>query len=102
MKIIKELSEMINEEIEDAEKYAKKALMYKTERQELSRTFYNLANEELGHATTLHGAVVGIITKYREEHGDPPEAMMAVYNYLHEKQIEKVAKVNAMLAQYKG
>ena len=76
--------------------------MYKTERQELSRTFFNLANEELGHANTLHGAVVGLITKYRDEHGEPPEAMMAVYNYLHEKQIEEVAEVNAMLAQYKG
>lgn len=102
MKIIKELSEMITEEIGDAKKYAKEALLYKTERQELSRTFYNLANDELGHANTLHGAVVGLITKYRDEHGEPPEAMMAVCNYLHEKQIEAVAEVNSMLALYKG
>ena len=100
MRIIKRLSEMIEEEAEGAECYAKKALLIKDERPSLGKMFYNLANDELGHVDTLHNAVVALIKEYREEEGDPPEGMMAVYEYLHEKQIEKVAEVKAMLAKY--
>ena len=101
MKIIKKMSEMIMDEAEGAECYAKKALMYKDERPKLGRMFYQLANEELGHVDTLHSAVVELITEYKAEHGEPPEAMMAVYDYLHEKQIEEVAEVKAMLSEYR-
>lgn len=100
MRIIKRLSEMIEEEAEGAECYAKKALMLKEERPSLGKMFYQLANDELSHVDTLHSAVVNLIREYREQEGDPPEGMMAVYEYLHEKQIDKVAEVKAMLAKY--
>ena len=101
MKIIKELSEMIMDEAEGAECYAKKALKYKDERPAIAKMFYNLANEELGHVTVLHNAVVEMIEEYRAKEGEPPEAMKAVYDYLHEKQIEEVAEVKSMLAEYR-
>ena len=94
------MSEMIMDEAEGAECYAKKALMYKEERPSIAKMFYTLANEELEHVNMLHTAVVGLIEEYREKEGKPPEAMKAVYDYLHEKQIEKVAEVKAMLAKY--
>ena len=100
MKIIKKISEMIEDEVEGAECYAKKAVMYKEELPTIGKMFYQLANDELGHVDTLHNAVVGLIKDYREEYGDPPEAMKAVYDYLHEKQISKVAEVKAMLSKY--
>ena len=102
MKIIKKLSEMIMDEAEGAECYAKKALKYKDERPSLGKMFYQMANEELDHVNMLHNAVVGLIEEYREKEGEPPEAMKAVYDYLHEKQIEEVAEVKAMLAEYKA
>ena len=101
MKLIKTMSEMVIDEVDGAEKYAKEALMLKDERPEIAKMFYNLANEELGHVNTLHIAVTGLINEYRAEHGDPPEGMLAVYDYLHEKQIEEVAEVNAMLGQFR-
>ena len=102
MEIIKNLSKMIEEEIEDAEKYAKNALKYKDERPSLSRIFFTLSQEELDHMNRLHGAVTEIISDYRARNGEPPESMLAVYNYLHEQQIEKAAAVKNYQDMYKG
>ena len=100
MRIIKKLTEMISEETEGAECYAKKALLYKEERPTLGKMFYNLANDELGHVDTLHNAVVSLIREVRDREVEPPEGMIDVYEYLHEQQREAVAAVKAMLSKY--
>ena len=101
MKIIKKLSDMISEELKDAEKYVKCALNHKDTEKSLADTFYTLSNEEMRHVNMLHTEVVKIIEQYRREHGNPPESMQAVYDYLHEKQIEHAAEIKAMQAMYK-
>lgn len=97
MKIIEQLSDMISEEIDDAMKYAKCAKLHEDD-MELSRTFSLLANEELNHMDILHSQVTRIIKDYRENRGEPPADMMAVYNYLHKRQIDRVADVKSMLS----
>lgn len=102
MEIIKKLSEMIGEEIDDAERYAKCALKYKDERPSLSRLFFTLSQEEMDHMTRLHDAVAEIIKEYRDENGEPPVAMMAVYDYLHEKHIDEAKEVKKYQEMYKS
>lgn len=101
MEIIRKLSEMISEEIADAEKYVDCALKYKTENPTLAETFFRLSTEEMQHMAVLHDQVARIIEIYRRDNGDPPPSMQAVYDYLHEKQIDHAAAVKAKQAMYK-
>lgn len=102
MLIIKKLSGMIKEEIGDAEKYARCALNHKETDKALADTFFTLANEELKHMEMLHTQVVRIIDDYRKTKGNPPEGMQAIYDYVHEEQIEAVKEVKVLLSMYKG
>ena len=100
MKIIKKLSQMISEEIEDANKYINCALKYKAEYPNLAQVFYNLSTEEMGHQNILHNEVVKMINDYRAIHGEPPKEMMALYDYLHEQQIENARVVKSLQSIY--
>ena len=101
MKVIKVLSNKITEEIQDAKAYAKLSIEYKESYPELSRTLYTLSTQEMEHMNKLHAEVTEIIRKYREQNGEPPADMMAVYEYLHNEQIEKALEVKTLQAMYK-
>ena len=102
MKIIEWLSERIEEEISDARTYIEKSMMVKQEHPKLADTLAKISDEEMRHMNLLHNEVVEIIEDYRKKNGEPPKEMMAVYEYLHKKQIDKSAEVKAMQTMYKG
>lgn len=102
MKIIKKLSERIEEEIEDAECYAKMALEYRDEYPELARIANNLSAQEMDHMNSLHQIVVNLIDQYRRTNGEPPAAMQAVYDYLHKKHIDHASLVKTLQTMYKS
>ena len=100
MKIIQTLSDKISDEISDAREYIKLAMENREEYPDLAKTLYTISEQEMNHMSMLHEQVMDIIKRYRDEHGEPPAPMMAVYNYLHKKQIDAAAEVKAMQAMY--
>jgi len=102
MKIIKELCEMIEEELEGAERYAQEAIAWKGSNPTLGKVFYDISNEEMRHVNLLHGEITKLIEQHRKEHGEPPEAMMAVYDYMHGRHIKKANCVKLYQGQYRG
>jgi citrate synthase len=91
MKLIRELEEMIEDEVHDVKKYAKMAVELKAEHPQLAQVLYTISTQEEVHQQMLHDEVVKIIENHRKMHGEPPAAMMAVYEYLHKKHIDKLA-----------
>lgn len=102
MKIIEKLSDMIDEEINDAMKYAKCANTYKDESPALADMFIRLADEEMKHMMTLHNQVITIIEDYKRKNGEPSETMKTVYDILHKRHIDKAAEAKAAISLYKG
>jgi Mn-containing catalase len=102
MKIISELSEMITDELDGAEEYIEAALHYKEEYPALAKVLYEISTEEMRHMEMLHIEVVNLIEKYRKERGEPPAAMLAVYEYLHKKNIEQATKIRMYQSQFKS
>lgn len=102
MKLIQDLSYMIEDEIEGACDYAKWSLKLKDDKPQLAQTFYSLTVDELKHIDILHNEVVRIINDYRNAGNEVPPDMQAIYDYLHEKQIKKVHSIKLYLEEYKG
>lgn len=101
MQLIADMVDEIMEEYDGAEKYAKKAVRFQTDRPALSRKYLNMAKQELEHGDNLHAEIVAVVQEYRAKNGQPPEAMMMVYNWEHQKMIDHVARVKALLAMVK-
>ena len=99
MKIIEKLSNMIEEEIHDAEKYIRCALAYM---HDVAEMFYKLSTEEMVHMNMLHTQVVSLIENYRKSEGEPPKEMQMLYDILHRRHIDNAATVKAMISMYKG
>lgn len=101
MKIIQELTDMIEDELEGAEEYAENAVALRESHPTLAKTFYDISLDEVKHINMLHEEIRKLIETHRKEKGEPPAAMMAVYEYLHKKHINKAAKIKSLQAQYK-
>lgn len=91
---------MIEDEIKDSEKYARKALELKDTDRKLADVFFQLSTEETKHMNMLHSEVVRIIDEYRRTNGEPPPAMMTLYEILHERHINDAATVKVLQNMY--
>lgn len=101
MTIIKNVNELIEKSLASSSCYIQKSLKWKDEYPSLARTLYEASLDEMSHMNKLHEEIVRLIQSYRDKHGDPPEAMQAVYDYLHEKHIECAAEIRGLQNMYK-
>ena len=101
MEIIKIISEQIENELDSSEKFIKMAVTNKQLFPEISQTFYNFSLEKLNNTKILHDQVIKIIKNYRATEGDPPAPMMAIYNYMHQRHINKANAIKNFQSMYK-
>ena len=102
MKLIAKLVDRIEDEIGDVKLYAKFASEVKDTHPGIAHVLYTISTQEESHQAALHEQVVKIIEQYRKEHGEPPAAMMAVYEYEHRKMIEKMAEARRYQEIYRN
>ena len=100
MEIIKSISQKIEAELEDAEKYIKCAYKVADEYPQLADTYYRLSLAEMEHVTMLHDNVVRIIEEIKRT-TEVPEAMQILYDYVHDRQIKWAAKIKSKQEQFK-
>jgi len=101
MRIIEKLSDRIEDEIQDAKNYTLLALEIRDEFPDVARILYTISLQEMEHMRMIHDGVTAIIAQYRDENGEPPAKMMAVYEYLHKKHIENAADAKIVQSMYK-
>ena len=102
MKIIKCLSELIEEELDGANNYIDLAVRWKADEPDTADLFYELSTEEMGHVDKLHEEVSELIEEYRKSHGEPPKEMMVLYEYLHEKHIGHATQIRVKQGMFKA
>ena len=100
MKIIKCLSEDIECTLDMAEDEIKKAIMYKEEYPVAAKAFFAKSVALMDSIKASHDAVVSLIEGYKKEKGEPPAPMMAIYNYMHERHINKAAAIKTLQDMY--
>ena len=100
MKVIKCMSEDIENTLDMAEENVKKAIEYKEEHPIAAKAFYNKSVALMENIKGMHDGVVAVINAYREEKGEPPAAMLIIYNYLHERQMNQAAMVKNLQDVY--
>ena len=102
MKVIKCLSEFIEDELDASKDYIEKALKYKEDHPVVADLWYALSLDEMKHADLQHDEVVKLIQEERAKKGEPPAEMMFLYEYLHKKHIECATKIKIMQTTYKS
>ena len=100
MKVIKCLSESIESTLDMAEDNIKSAIKYKEEFPIAAKAFYTQSMTLMDSIKGQHDAVATIIGEYRKEKGDPPAPMMAIYDYMHERHINKAAAIRSLQEMY--
>ena len=102
MKIIRCLSENIEEELHDADKYIDLAMDWKKDDEDAAELFYELSKEEMKHVDMLHEEVARKIQAYIDAEVNPPKSMQELYDWLHKKHIETAMKIRVKQDMFKN
>jgi hypothetical protein len=101
MKILKDLIEKANDTMEEIEWYAEKAHHLRAEHKGLADTYIKLAEMHIEIYGMLHGKMVSLIEEEKRKGVDVPPAMLAIWEYEHEKLVKEFAEAKFMVEEYK-
>lgn len=101
MKLVKDIVEEIDDELDGAKEYIKMASKYKTEYPQIANMYYEMSLTEMTHVDKLHNAVVSLINEMKVKGVEVDPKMMAIYEYEHEKAMDKATKIKVMQEMYK-
>ena len=101
MKEIKEVCKDIECALDKAEHYAKQAILFKPDHPSLAQHYLADSSTMMDIMNSLHSEVVTMINDYRKTKGEPPAPMMAIYDYMHERFIEKAAAIKNLQDLFK-
>lgn len=98
MKIIKDIVDFIKDEIEGSEEYIEFAIKLKNDGNPNFKTFLDLAQVELDHAsTTLHNVAISEINKQKEimkaNNQEVPKYMQTMWDEEHAELVKKSSEI---------
>ena len=101
MKLIGELCDFIEDELDGVVEYGNMAAHYKAENKELADMFFNMANGEVTHLKNIHAWVVKFVDKQKRESMQPiPQGMLDVWSWKHMKLVKKFNQAEIVLQNY--
>ena len=101
MKVIKDVCKDIECALDKAEHYVKQAIILKSDHPSLAQRYLVDSSTMMDIMNGLHSEVVTMINDYRKTKGEPPAPMMAIYDYMHERFIEKAAAIKNLQDLFK-
>lgn len=78
------------------------ALKYKAEYPEIAKIQYNNSVELIQEFKMQHEAIVNLIGNYKRDGHEVPEAMQAIYDYLHQEYMDTAADIKAKQDLFKS
>ena len=101
MKILKKLIEKANDTLEEIEWYAEKAIALKEEHRALADVYVRIADMHITIYNMLHEKMVSLINEEKSRGVKPPEAMVTLWEYEHEKATKEFLEAKYLLEEYK-
>ena len=101
MKILKELIEKADDTLEEVEWYAEKAHVLRHEHKALADVYIKVAEMHVAIYNMLHERMVELIKEEREKGVAPPPAMLAIWEYEHEKLVKDFSEAKMLIEEYK-
>lgn len=99
---IKVIAGQIEDELNDAEKYAVCSAKYADGDHELASMYADLSRQELSHADKLHAQAERMIRQEKDSGREAPAHMQAIWEWEHEKMISHKARILALLNMVNG
>lgn len=101
MKMLKNLIEKADDTLEEIEWYAEKAHHLKEEHRALADAYIKIAEMHITIYNILHERMVALINEEKGKGAQPPQAMMAIWEYEHEKLVKEFAEAKYFIEEYK-